>query len=226
MIRAYLLTLYNYAIPINMEKLPLRERKKNQTRDRILQAAEELLNDKSYPTVTLAEICDKADIAQRTFFAYFPSKEAVFFYDKQLLVDEMATRFTNRPDTTTTFQILRELLISKVDSYMEDRNHKLMNAHRSPTCNSAQFQMYGDHLTQRCEEILRNSIARDLHESPDSLGPMLAAASTNSTLAAIMSHLMADQYPPISKKDILEILDKTLSFLEAGITALDHKKML
>jgi AcrR family transcriptional regulator len=218
--------MYNYDIPINMDKLPLRERKKIQTRDRILQAAEQLAKDKAYNTITLAEICDKADIAQRTFFAYFPSKEAAFFYDKQLLVDEMSQKFLSRTDQTTTFQILRELLVSKIDSYMESRDSKITKMHHTPDCPGSQLQMYGDYLSQQCEDILRTSIARDLHQSPDSLGPKLAAASTNSALATIMGQFLDDQSKSITKAEILEILDKTLSFLEAGITALDHQKKL
>lgn len=207
-----------------MEMLPLRERKKVQTRQRILHAAEGLVRSNGYQAVTIAAICQEADIAQRTFFAYFPSKEAVFFYDKQLMLDEIDEMLSKRPKDRTTFQMLRELLISTTDTYITESRQAFMRAHIGIECDNPQFQMYGDHISQQCEDILRKSIAQDLNESAEGLGPTLAAASANSALGTIMTQIVTRQNGPKSKKEIIEILDRTLSFLEAGITALDKPK--
>jgi AcrR family transcriptional regulator len=57
--------------------LTRRERKKQETRQALLQAALALFHDKGYDETTVEEITGRADVAKGTFFNYFPSKEAL-----------------------------------------------------------------------------------------------------------------------------------------------------
>ncbi len=59
----------------------LRERKKQRTREAIVEAAFELFAEQGFEGTTIAEIAEAAEIAPRTFFSYFPSKDDVVFYD-------------------------------------------------------------------------------------------------------------------------------------------------
>jgi AcrR family transcriptional regulator len=54
-----------------------RERKKKETRQRLLSAAMELFREQGYTATTVEDITDRADVAKGTFFNYFPSKEAL-----------------------------------------------------------------------------------------------------------------------------------------------------
>jgi AcrR family transcriptional regulator len=54
-----------------------RERKKDETRERISRAAIDLFAEKGFDTTTVDEIAQRADVAKGTFFNYFPRKEAV-----------------------------------------------------------------------------------------------------------------------------------------------------
>ena len=56
-----------------------RERKKRDTRRRILDAALELMADKPYEQVRIEDICTTADVANATFFLHFPNKSALLF---------------------------------------------------------------------------------------------------------------------------------------------------
>ena len=52
-----------------------RERKKQETRDRLHRAALKLFAQQGYPQTRIAEIADAADVSESTFFRYFESKE-------------------------------------------------------------------------------------------------------------------------------------------------------
>ena len=55
--------------------LSRRERRKLEVRGRILKAAGDLFTQHGFQATKVAEICEQADIAQKTFFNHFPSKQ-------------------------------------------------------------------------------------------------------------------------------------------------------
>ena len=58
-------------------ELGRRERKKEETRQRIVAAAVELFQRNGYEATTVDEIAERADVAKGTFFNYYPRKEAI-----------------------------------------------------------------------------------------------------------------------------------------------------
>lgn len=69
-------------------ELTRRERKKEETKERIFKAAFALFKQRGVEETTIEDICEKADVAKGTFFNYFPHKEAVFgFMSEQRLAE-------------------------------------------------------------------------------------------------------------------------------------------
>lgn len=52
-----------------------RERRKLEVRGRLLEAAQALFEEKGVQAATVAEICERADVAHKTFFNHFPAKQ-------------------------------------------------------------------------------------------------------------------------------------------------------
>lgn len=82
----------------------LRERKKLETRRRILAVAARMLSEEGFAAFTVGDLADAAGVARATFFNYFPGKSAVV----RELGAQMATRFhhlvedvRSRPGRTT-----------------------------------------------------------------------------------------------------------------------------
>jgi AcrR family transcriptional regulator len=85
----------------------LRERKKQRTREAIVDAALRLFEERGFEQTTIADIAEAADIAPRTFFGYFPSKEDVVFADFPQTLETLAERLRGRADEETAIDAIR-----------------------------------------------------------------------------------------------------------------------
>jgi AcrR family transcriptional regulator len=68
----------------------LRERKKNQTRTAIHEAAFRLIDLNGLDATTIEQICLEADVSGRTFFNYYPSKAAAALDQREAVLDPAA----------------------------------------------------------------------------------------------------------------------------------------
>ncbi|MFA5881358.1 MAG: TetR/AcrR family transcriptional regulator [Eubacteriales bacterium] len=71
-----------------MVEVSMRERKKEATKTNILKAALELINEHGFSSTTMQLIAEKADVALRTLYNYFPSKETIVATYLQMAVEE------------------------------------------------------------------------------------------------------------------------------------------
>ncbi len=188
-----------------------RERKKQRTREQIVEAAYRLFGERGYHATTVADIAFAADIAPRTFFAYFPSKEAVVFHEADAFCDAMAAAVGGRPEGQTAFEALRlwieQMLPSEAVESEEAVLRKRMCA-EDPSLAAQQRRILG-----RLEDVLREGVARDLGEPPDGLRPKLVAAAAVAALDAISNDGAGKQHG-------MAMLDETLAFLRGGVDAL------
>jgi AcrR family transcriptional regulator len=79
-----------------MSETGLRERKKERTRAAIAETALALFGERGYDRVTVAEVARAADVAEKTVFNYFPTKEDLVYgrmesFENELL-DAIRTR--------------------------------------------------------------------------------------------------------------------------------------
>src|SRR5262245_6895498 len=74
-----------------------RARRVAKTRRAIVDAARDLFEEQGYDRTTIDQIADRADIAARTFFRYFPSKEALCFAEMSDLRNELFDGLQERP---------------------------------------------------------------------------------------------------------------------------------
>src|SRR3970282_1199369 len=95
-------------------ELTRRERKKEETKERIFKAAVKLFRDKGFEATTIDDITERADVAKGTFFNYFPKKEAVLGYlsEEQLAeADEFAETIiaANKPAHVKLIELLQRI---------------------------------------------------------------------------------------------------------------------
>jgi AcrR family transcriptional regulator len=199
----------------------LRERKKQRTREQIVEAAMGLFAKRGYHATTIADIAAAADVAPRTFFAYFPSKEAVVFHSVDRDLAALASALRDRLPGETAFDALRRWIDAIFDQSMADDDEALL---RKRLCREdeglANFQAG---IMARVQELLLEAIAADLGEPPDALRPRLVTAAALAALTSLEATVHENAEQRMAKADALAVLDDAIVFLSAGIDALQDR---
>lgn len=74
----------------------LRERKKQQTRQAIAEAARRLFAERGFEAVTVAEVAREAEVSEATVFNYFPAKEDLFYREMEVFEAELLDAVRDR----------------------------------------------------------------------------------------------------------------------------------
>jgi AcrR family transcriptional regulator len=96
---------------VTVELMPSRrERKKLATRQAIHDAAFELAESRGIGSVTVEAIAEQADVAPRTFWSYFPSKEHAVMDQYPGRPEEIRQALINRPPGEDPLTALRRVM--------------------------------------------------------------------------------------------------------------------
>lgn len=96
----------------------LRDRKKERVHAALAEAAMRLFEERGFDKVTVDEIAARADVSRRTFFRYFPTKEAVVFARRDEQLELFRRSLKEHPEG---FVAIREGLLALSRDYMERR---------------------------------------------------------------------------------------------------------
>ncbi|WP_410675226.1 TetR family transcriptional regulator [Amycolatopsis sp. cmx-4-68] len=103
-----------------MEKLGLRERKKQRTREALIDAAQALFCTHGFEATTIDQIAESVEVSSRTFFRYFSSKEDVAL----ALADEQITAvlkaFAAQPADLPVLTAMKTAAVEVVRTYETD----------------------------------------------------------------------------------------------------------
>jgi AcrR family transcriptional regulator len=200
----------------------LRERKKEQTRRAIEDAAFRLFQERGYQATTVADIAEAADIAPRTFFAYFPSKEAVVFGDFDETFGALQLHMGERGPDVDTFQGVRAWIggMIEAEQVADDRDH----LRRCLIADNEQLAAHERHIMGRFERLIAENVARDLGDDPDDLQPRLVAAAAVAALMAMSRKDGETHHAKGMDAEGLAELDDAFAFLRGGIAALRERR--
>jgi AcrR family transcriptional regulator len=199
----------------------LRERKKEQTRRAIEDAAFRLFAERGFQGTTVADIAEAADVAPRTFFAYFPSKEDVLFADHEEDLQALRERLRDRQPGESTFDALRhwitEMLPDLEASPERDAiRHRLCHEQES-------IAAHERHVMSGFEAIIAEAVATDLGDAPTDVRPRMIAAAA---IAALLSMRPDDPgAKELASREKLQRLDEALEFLRGGVAVLQRGRV-
>lgn len=102
-----------------------REQKKAETRARILRCAHEMFRTRGFESTTLEDICSAVPCSKRTYFRYFPDKEALLVPNREKRLDRFVELLRAAPVAESPFAICRRVTDLFAAEYMENREQLL-----------------------------------------------------------------------------------------------------
>jgi AcrR family transcriptional regulator len=99
--------------PVAEPQISLRERKKLATRRSLRRHALDLVAQRGFMHVTVEDIAEAADVSPRTFFNYFPSKEAALFGADPERVAALRERVLHQAPGEPALSALRQVLVAE-----------------------------------------------------------------------------------------------------------------
>ncbi len=199
----------------------LRERKRLRTRMTIARAALELFDRQGFHETPIAQIAEAADVSPRTVSGYFPHKEDLVFPDSEEAFQSLDQRLRERPQTETTADALRGWIESWV-AEQAGRDEEL-RMQRGIVEADEGLRAYERRLMLRAQDAIAAAIGRDLGVSATELEPRMAAAATITVfevLGQVLEPICDPTDQPRPRAEALEVVDRALLFIGAGIRAL------
>lgn len=197
------------------EDCGLRERKKRETRAALHRAALDLVEEKGFAAVTTDQIAAAAGVSPRTFFNYYPSKDAAVLGTKPEDLERVVAGIEAMPAGESPIQCLRVAALgllapSTIDRALRAKRRRVLLG--EPALAPA---MVGNNI--RVENALTAAIERRLGLEPGaSLEPRLIVAASLAAVRACIEHHHGSSGGR-EGKDLEASIDRAFDLLQAGL---------
>jgi AcrR family transcriptional regulator len=181
------------AVASGESRVSLRERKKLATRRSLRRVALDLVAERGFVHVTVEDIAEAAEVSPRTFFNYFPSKEAALFGANPERVTALRERLVHEAPGQTALEALRVVMVGEARALAEELDElggdpafwlkRMKAAHVDPHLRAAQAA----HLAM-VERVVTDALAERLGADPEhDPYPVLLAGAAVGVMRATMT---------------------------------------
>ncbi|MFC7549715.1 TetR/AcrR family transcriptional regulator [Plantactinospora sp. GCM10030261] len=191
----------------------LRERKKEQTRTALVDAATRLFTAQGYDKTTVKDIAAAAGVSTRTFFSYFRAKEDVLFAGTDKRLQAIAEAFdTVRADSPA--QAVRRLLehvLTTSDDLSDPDRFAIMFAR-------PELQAQALRRLTAAQRMIAEWLRRTY---PDRLDDPLSHAVSGAVVGTLVGTVLGGIERGDPPDELGEHLRRALTLLDGGLRALD-----
>ncbi|WP_395106704.1 TetR family transcriptional regulator [Actinomadura sp. SCN-SB] len=195
-----------------------RERKKQRTREALIDAAFRLFSEKGFDATTVEEIADAVDVSSRTFFRYFASKEDVALTFQEEQYEALLKVFVDRPADEPLLTAVRRSVVGIARAC--ERGELGFDPGRFEcmmTLTSQSTALLAGSLehAQKKQWILTQAVAERMGTDPETdLRPHVVAATVLATFRAAADALSNGRMPYTT---LSEAIDAAFAILEEGM---------
>ncbi len=207
----------------------LRERKKQRTRETILEAALRLFAERGFDAVSVAEIASAAEVSDRTVFNYFPTKEHLVFDRMEAFEEALLEAIRERAPGESVLAAFRHFVLeSSVRLEAKEARDVIAAAARmigaSPALQAREREVLASYT-----QSLAALIAEETGASADDAEPWIAATALMGVHRAVLDdarrRALAGRRSPRLATEVRATTERALGLLERGLGRYALKRM-
>lgn len=169
----------------------LRQKHVNRTRRAILDAAFALFSERGFALTTVGEIAARADVAPRTFFRYFPSKESVLFTGTEGKKELLRQMLAERPEGESLAAGMISVLMRLSDVLTVD-SHEMARLYAFASEDPRVLSSHRNALIEQFSSTAVQLLAERHGISPSDLGLQVMAVTIVSCFATAVTCWLND----------------------------------
>jgi AcrR family transcriptional regulator len=203
--------------------LGLRERKKQQTRERIAETARELFAERGFENVPVAEIARAADVSEQTVFNYFPTKEDLVYWQLGAFEEDLLATIRERApgesalDAFGRFLLAQRGLLGRQDPEARERLAKITRMIAESPALVAREQQIFARYTDSLAALLADELGADAADAR----PWVAANAMMGMHRAVVDHarrrIMEGARHPALSREVRTRAEQALGQLREGL---------
>jgi AcrR family transcriptional regulator len=201
----------------------LRERKKQQTREAIAEAARALFVERGFEAVPVAEVARAADVSEKTVFNYFPTKEDLVFWRLEAFEEEILGALRARAPGEPALAAFRRFVLTPRGLIEEDdpaARERLLGITRMITSSPA-LVAREQQVFERFTGSLAAMLADETGAEPGDVEPWVAANAMMGVHRRLVDfareHIVAGARHARLASEVLAQADQALGLLERGL---------
>jgi AcrR family transcriptional regulator len=197
-------------------ELSRRERKKQQTRQALRREALRLFGERGFDATTIQDITEAADVAPRTFFLHFASKEDVLLGDARDGVAAFADMLRTRPADQDAFSAVRDSVVALLavdDTPVEETRLQARLMIEAPSLVGRVFEHYVEF-----EGIIARAVAEryGLDVERDAYPRLLATCAMTAVRVALVLWYERGEEQPLA-----DVVTELFTLLGSGLQTAD-----
>jgi len=142
----------------------LRERKKAEARAALVEAALELFEQRGYSDVTIDQIAEQAGVSRRTYFRYFPTKEAVLLDRRLSQLASFRSALAAAPLSVPALDVLKAALTGLAAEYRQHRARILVE--RALFASAGELSGRDGEIDRAFEQVIVDAVLARARKGP------------------------------------------------------------
>jgi AcrR family transcriptional regulator len=167
----------------------LRERKKQQTRQAIVDAAHRLFGERGFDRVTVAEVARAAEVSEGTVFNYFPTKEDLFYGGLESFEAQLVQAVRERPPGESALAAFRGFVLAGSKRLEADETADVISSSTAIVSASPALQARERDIVARYTDELAALLAEETGAGADDAEPRAAASALMGVQRAVVAHV-------------------------------------